>query len=69
MIDHFGGGPTVGALQGSPNWNRFLALSKFDNVAVKVTGWHPHGRTGSEPIPWPSPGADDYEVAGTACLE
>ena len=67
IIDHFGGGPTPGALQGAPNWNRFLALSKFDNVAVKVSGWHPHGSTGSTPIP--PGGKDDYEVAGTACLE
>eukprot|EP01052_Picozoa_sp_SAG31_P011905 SAG31_NODE_685_length_12832_cov_28.355376_12_plen_127_part_00 len=67
MIDHFGGGPTPGALQGAPHWNRFLALSKFDNVAVKISGWHPHGETGSKPIP--PGGKDDYEVAGTACLE
>jgi predicted TIM-barrel fold metal-dependent hydrolase len=67
IIDHFGGGPTPGALQSAPNWNRFLALSKFDNVAVKVSGWHPHGATGSAPIP--RGGKDDYDVAGTACLE
>jgi hypothetical protein len=37
---------------------------------VKISGWHPHGKTGSTPLP-PSagPDADDYSVAGTACLE
>ena len=26
--------------QSAPNWNRFLALSKFENVCVKVSGWY-----------------------------
>ena len=67
ILDHFGGGPTPGALQPAPHWNRLLALSKFDNVAIKVSGWHPHGKTGSNPIP--PGGKDHYETAGSACLE
>jgi predicted TIM-barrel fold metal-dependent hydrolase len=42
IVDHFGhnGGPAP--FRGA-GWQRLLALSKFDNAHVKVTGWHPHG--------------------------
>ena len=42
LVDHFGGngGPTSFSGDG---WQRLLALSRFDNAHVKVTGWHPHG--------------------------
>jgi hypothetical protein len=66
LVDHFGSTGAATPFSGE-GWQRLLALSKFSNAHVKVSGWHPHATPNAKNPR--SRAKTSIQAAGDATLE